>query len=161
MLHLWKGEHTEGTSHYTNIFQDGKLIWSDSLGVDMLASHILCTKEGKIYTHWSPNHWYSLQQRKNYKYSCKLNKRLILPLTVHFPMWLFRSESQNICQPTEIHDDEETTRLKVTWVHWVDGSSLLRQLRRHYISTWLSPGMQSNVFSRESSKAWMFLQHGQ
>lgn len=77
------------------------------------------------------------KEEKNYNCSCKLNTKLILPLTVHFPMWLFRSESQNIGQLTEIRDGEETTWWKVMWIHWADDDSLLRQLRRHYISTWI------------------------
>lgn len=32
-------------------------------------------------------------------------------------MWLFTSDSQNISQPKEIHDDEETTWLKAALVH--------------------------------------------
>lgn len=140
-----KGEHTRGMSHSKKIFQD-------SLGADMLASHSLCTKKGKVYTHWSPNPWYSMQQRreeKNYKCSCKLNTKINLTTYSSFPS---TSESQNICQPTEIHDDEETTWLKVALVHWVEDGLLLRQLRKHYVSTWLSPGMESNVSSRDSSK---------
>lgn len=50
-----KGKHIGGMSHCTEIFQDGKLIRSDSLGTDMLANDILCTKEEKVYVHWSPN----------------------------------------------------------------------------------------------------------
>lgn len=155
----------ERRAHWGNIplykdFPIGKLIWSDSLGVDMLASHILCTKEDLYALEPKPLLSIATEKRKTYNCSCKLNTKLILPLRVHFPVWLFRSESQNICQPTEIHDDEETTWRKVTWVHWVDDGSLLRQLRRHYISSWILQEC-NQMCSQESSKTWVFLQHGQ
>lgn len=56
----------------------------------MLVSHILCTKEGKVYTQWSPNpHCNREKETKSRNIVLNWIPELISPLTVHFPVVAF------------------------------------------------------------------------
>lgn len=104
----------------------------------MLVSHILCTKEGKVYTQWSPNpHCNREEETKSRNIVLNWIPELISPLTVHFPIVAFYIWKSKNVLTKKIQDDESGL------VHWVDDGLRLRQLRRHYVSTWISPGMES------------------
>lgn len=96
------------------------------------------------------------REEKNYKYSCKLNTKINFTTYSSFPSVAFYIWEPEHLSTNRNPDDEETTQLKVASVHWVDDGSLLRQLRKHYVSTWISPGMESNVSSGDSSRHGCF-----
>lgn len=113
----------------------------------MLVSHILCTKEGEVYTQWSPNPQCNREEETKIR-NIVLNwiPELISPLKVHFPVVAFYIWKSKRVNEKKIQNDQSGL------VHWVDDGLRLRQLRRHYVSTWISPGMESKYVLRRQQQ---------